>query len=61
MIVVSPIKGTPAFNAGVKSKDVIVSIDDQTTKGMSIEKAVNLIRGRKGTEVNIGIIHWEEN
>ncbi|WP_320667893.1 S41 family peptidase [Prochlorococcus sp. MIT 1307] len=56
LIVVSPIKGTPAFNAGIKSKDVIVSIDDQSTKGMSIEKAVRLIRGRKGTEVKLGIM-----
>ena len=55
LIVISPIEGTPAFKAGVKAKDVIVSIDDKSTQGMSIENAVKLIRGRKGTQVNLGI------
>ncbi len=55
LIVISPIEGTPAFEAGVKSQDIIVSINDQSTKGMSIENAVKLIRGRKGTEVILGI------
>ena len=55
LVVISPIEGTPAFNAGVKPKDVIISIDDQSTEGMSIENAVRLIRGRKGTEVTLGL------
>ncbi len=55
LIVVSPIEGTPAFKAGVKPKDVIISIDDKPTKGMTIENAVKLIRGKKGTAVNLGL------
>ncbi|WP_353292633.1 S41 family peptidase [Synechococcus sp. M16CYN] len=54
LIVVSPIEGTPAFRAGVQSKDVIVSIDAVSTKGMSIEDAVKLIRGPEGTDVVLG-------
>ena len=55
LIVISPIEGTPAFEAGVQPRDVIVSINDQSTRGMSIENAVKLIRGRKGTEVTLGL------
>ncbi len=55
LIVVSPIDGTPAANAGIQPNDVIISIDGQPTKGMSIENAVKLIRGKQGTSVNLGI------
>ena len=55
VVVVSPIEGTPAFRAGVKPKDVITSIDSISTKGMSIEEVVRLIRGKKGTKVELGI------
>ncbi len=55
IIVVSPIEGTPAFQAGVKSQDIIVSIDNESTKGMSIDNAVKLIRGKKGTKVKLGL------
>jgi len=54
LIVVSPIEGTPASRAGVQSKDVIVSIDGTSTKGMTTEDAVKLIRGPEGTEVILG-------
>ena len=55
LIVVSPIEGTPASRAGVQSKDVIVSIDGTSTKGMTTEDAVKLIRGPEGTEVILGL------
>ena len=55
IIVVSPIEGTPAFFAGIKSKDIIVSIDGEPIKGLSIENTVKLIRGKKGTKVELGI------
>lgn len=55
LVVVSPIEGTPASRAGVLSKDVIVSIDGQSTKGMSTEDAVKLIRGPEGSEVVLGL------
>ncbi|AAQ00059.1 MULTISPECIES: S41 family peptidase [Prochlorococcus] len=55
VLVISPIEGTPAFQAGIKAKDKIISIDGTLTKGMSIENVVKLIRGKKGTEVKLGI------
>ncbi len=56
IVVVSPIEGTPAFFAGIKPKDIIVSIDSKPIEGMSIDSTVKLIRGKKGTKVELGII-----
>jgi carboxyl-terminal processing protease len=53
LVVVSPIEGSPASRAGVMPKDVIISIDGKSTKGMSTEDAVKLIRGQAGTKVTI--------
>ena len=53
LVVVSPIEGSPASKAGVQPKDVIVSIDGKSTKGMSTEDAVRMIRGRSGTQVKL--------
>lgn len=55
LIVVAPIEDTPAFQAGIQSKDVIVSIDGQSTEGMDTNTAVGLIRGQVGTEVQLTI------
>ncbi len=55
VVVVAPIEGTPAFNAGIQPKDIISSINGTLTKGMSVDNVVKLIRGKKGTSVNIGI------
>ncbi len=55
IVVVSPIEGTPASRAGVQPKDVIVSIDGASTKGMTTEDAVKLIRGKEGTQVTLGL------
>ena len=60
IVVVSPIEGTPAFFAGIKSNDIIVSIDGNPTKGLSIDSTVKLIRGKKGTKVELGIIRDSE-
>jgi carboxyl-terminal processing protease len=53
LVVVSPIEGSPASRAGVQPKDVIVSIDGRSTKGMTTEDAVKLIRGKAGTSVKL--------
>ena len=55
LIIVSPIEGTPAFNAGIKARDKILSIDNISTQDMNIEEAVKLIRGQRGTKVKLEI------
>ena len=60
IVVVSPIEGTPAFLAGIKPKDIIVSIDSKSIEGLSIDSTVKLIRGKKGTKVELGILRDDE-
>ncbi len=54
--VISPIEDTPAFRAGIKSGDLIVKIDDLVTRGMPLSKAVDKMRGRPGTSVNLTVL-----
>jgi len=56
LIIISPIEDTPAFDAGIKARDKILSIDDISTEGMNIEEAVKLIRGQRGTKVKLEIL-----
>ncbi len=60
IVVISPIEGSPAFLAGIKPKDIIVSIDGEPIEGLSIDNTVKLIRGKKGTKVELGIIREDE-
>ena len=53
LTVISPIEGSPAQEAGVKSGDIIVSIDGQSAENTNIVDALGRIRGREGTEVDI--------
>ena len=55
LTVVSPLKGTPADKAGIKSKDIILKIDGTSTHGMDVGAAVSKIRGPKGTEVTLTV------
>lgn len=59
--VISPLIGTPAFRAGLQSGDKIVKIDDVFTADISIDEAVSLIRGQRGTEVILTIFRngWD--
>ncbi len=56
LIVISPISGFPAEKAGLKAKDIIAAINDESTTGMSVDQAVSKIRGPKGTTVTLKII-----
>lgn len=56
LTVIAPLKGTPAYWAGLKGLDWIVQIDGKSTKDMSLQEAVILIRGKKGTKVTLTII-----
>lgn len=51
LTVISPIKDTPADKAGIKTDDIIIKVDKKSTKNMTINQAVKLIRGPKGTTV----------
>lgn len=59
--VVSPIDDTPAYNAGVKAGDAILAIDGRPTMDMSPQEVVNNIRGPKGSEVELLILHKDSN
>jgi len=56
LTVISPIEGTPAFDAGVQAKDKIVKIEDDSTLDMSLNDAVSRLRGEVGSPVNITIL-----
>ena len=57
--VVTPIEDTPAFRAGLKSGDIIFSINGQPTQELSLQEVVSRIRGPKGSEVELVVIHNE--
>ena len=56
LTVIAPLKNTPADRAGIKSGDKILKIDDMVTSDITVEEAVKLIRGEKGTEVKFTIL-----
>lgn len=51
LMVIAPLEGTPAEKAGLLADDEILEIDGTSTKGLSINKAVDKIRGKEGTSV----------
>jgi carboxyl-terminal processing protease len=54
--VIAPIDDTPAQRAGLQAGDLIIRIDDKPVKGMSLSEAVNLMRGKPGTEIRLTIL-----
>ncbi|MDP6387752.1 MAG: S41 family peptidase [Candidatus Pacebacteria bacterium] len=61
LTVIAPLKGNPAERAGIKTGDKIVKIDDTPTDGMTIDRAVKLIRGPGGTAINLTIFREGES
>lgn len=55
IVIIAPLKGTPAEAAGLKAGDWIVKINSTSTDGMNVDQAVNLIRGKEGTSVTLTI------
>lgn len=53
--IIAPISSSPAAKAGLKAQDLIVSINGKSTAGMSVDTAVNAIRGPKGSKVTLGV------
>lgn len=58
--VVSPIEDTPAYQAGVKSGDLILKLDDALVKGMSLNDAVKRMRGKPGSKIVLTILRKNE-
>ena len=54
--VISPIDDTPAERAGVKSGDLIIRLDDKNVKGMTLEDAVSIMRGKPKTDIELTIV-----
>jgi carboxyl-terminal processing protease len=54
--VISPIEDTPAYQAGVKSGDLIIKLDDSLVKGMSLNDAVKRMRGKPGSKITLTIL-----
>ncbi|MDX2228973.1 MAG: S41 family peptidase [Leptolyngbyaceae cyanobacterium bins.349] len=59
LTVIAPIEDSPAFAAGIQAKDIILKIDDKSTEGMDVNKAVTLIRGPVNTQVKLTILRGE--
>lgn len=59
--VVSPIEGSPAFRAGLKSGDLITRIDETAVKGLSMDQAVKRMRGEPGTKVQLTVFRKDES
>ena len=55
IVVVSTLAGTPAAKSGLTTGDVIISINNKSTQGESLDSAVNSIRGQNGSSVTLGI------
>jgi carboxyl-terminal processing protease len=53
--IISPIDGSPAAEAGLQSGDVILKLDDTPIKGMSLNEAIDLMRGPKGSRITLTI------
>ena len=54
--VVTPLDGTPAHKAGLRSGDLIIQLDDVVVKGLSLDEAVDRMRGRPGTQIVLTIM-----
>ena len=61
LTVVTPIEDTPAWKAGLKSKDRIVKINNDLTRDMTITDAVKKLRGKVGEAVNITVLRESES
>ena len=61
LTVIAPLEGTPADKAGIKAGDIILKINDQATIGMTIDKAVSIMRGKPKTEIKLTIVRKGES
>src|ERR1700750_3165284 len=55
IVIVTPFEGTPSFKAGIRPGDVIVAVDGKSTENMTSEDVANVLKGPKGTHVQVSI------
>ena len=55
LVVITPIDDTPAFKAGIKAGDKIVEINHESTLGLTLEEAVDKMRGKPGSKITVGV------
>lgn len=57
LVVIAPLKGTPAAREGIKAKDLILKINEKETFDLTLPEAVELIRGPKGSKIKLVLLH----
>jgi carboxyl-terminal processing protease len=57
IVIVTPFRGSPAEEAGVRAGDIVLSVDGESTEGWTVAQAVKRIRGQQGTDVVLEIEH----
>ncbi len=60
LTVISPIEGTPADKAGIKAGDIILKIDDKSSLNLTIDEAVNIMRGKPNTKITLTVVRKGE-
>jgi len=58
--VISPIDDTPASRAGIQASDLIIKLDDKSVKGMTLNEAVKIMRGKPNTDIDLTIVREGE-
>jgi len=61
LTVIAPIEGTPADKVGLKAGDIILKINDESTLNMTIDEAVNIMRGKPKTKIDLTIVREGES
>ena len=61
LTVIAPLEGTPADEAGIKAGDIILKINEQATIGMTIDKAVSIMRGKPQTKIELTLVRKGES
>jgi len=59
--VIAPIDDTPAQRAGLAAGDLIIRLDDRPVKGLTLNEAVTIMRGKPGTEINLTVVRKGED